>query len=230
MKDDVKEKVEQEIDGWKYMEELPGEWHGFVLSCEKQVVEDRYELYRYANENRHRSISVYYHEETHEYKVRTAIGLIEFCRIEFITGKFSVFEELLRLHFEPLLRDMAAFNPKTVTSLLLDKGIMEWQYGRDLPQELEGFQLFSRPCEPIRIANGSYIIFDYVDFAMESNFNIYYNIFRDEFFGESRVRNIPEVTYAFDSTELVELEEKLKNHMVAYLKEIRKKAEGGALK
>ena len=152
------------------------------------------------------------------------IGLIEFCHIEFVTGNFREFEKLLRQHFEPMLRDLAEFNPKTVTSLLLEKGVMEWEYGKNLPSEAEGFRLFIRPSEPVRINNGSYIVFDYVDFGIASNFTIYYNIFRDEFFGEARIRNIPVVTYSFDSNELSELEANLECHMLSYLQEIRRKA------
>ncbi len=226
MKDATRERVEAETAGWKYMEELPSEWFGFRLVRDMRVHGDIYDLYSYAAEARHRGITAYFHEETKEYKVRVWIGLTEFCRIEFVTGNFNEFELLLRKHFETVLRDMAEFHPETVTSLLWDKGIRDWAYGKSLPEALEGFALFIRPSEPVRIANGSYILFDYVDFDIASNFIIYYNIFRDEFFGESRIRNIPVVTYAFDSDELSGLERKLENQMQPYLREIRQKAEG----
>lgn len=226
MKDGTKERVEQEIAGWRYLEELPEEWFGFRLQREVSIYGDVYDIYSYANEEIHRSITAYFHEETKEYKVRVNIGLVEFCRIEFVTGSFETFEMLLKQHFETVLHDMAEFNPKTVTSLLLEKGVMEWDYGKDLPESLEGFELFTRPAEPLRIANGSYIVFDYVDFDISSGFSIYYNIFRDEFFGEARIRNIPVVTYSFDSGDLSELETKLESNMLSYLKEIRQKAEG----
>ena len=225
MKDETKERVEKEISGWEYLEALPEEWFGFRLQKDLCVNGDMYDIYSYAKDSVHRSITSYFHEETKEYKVRVQIGLVEFCHIEFVTGDFVTFEKLLKQHFETVLHDLAEFNPGTVTSLLLDKGIMEWDYGKKLPEELEGFRLFIRPSEPVRITNGSYIIFDYIDFDISSNFDIYYNIFRDEFFGESRIRNIPVVTYSFDSGDLAELETKLEAHMLSYLQEIRRKAE-----
>ncbi len=80
----------------------------------------------------------------------------------------------------------------------------------------------------VRVLNGSYIVFDYSDFDIESNFIIYYNEFRSEFFGEARIRNIPEMNYTFDSKNLEELEEKLRAklraHMVDRLREIRQRA------
>ena len=103
----------------------------------------------------------------------------------------------------------------------MKKKILEWDYVAKLPETIEGFKLFIKPAQPVKTINGSYIIFDYCDFATDSNFIIYYNVFRDEFFGEAKIRKIPEMNYAFDSHELIELEEKLDEHLLARLKEIR---------
>lgn len=224
MKDATREKVEAEIKDWSYMRELPPEWFGFRLVQDMRIHGDTYDLYSYAAEERHRSITAYFHEETKEYKVRVRIGLTEFCHIEFVTGSLTEFEKLLRKHFETVLRDMAQFRPETVTNLLWEKGLREWEYGKSLPAELEGFELFICPSEPLRITNGSYILFDYSDFSIASNFIIYYNIFRDEFFGEARIGNIPVVTYIFDSSEFSGLELKLQGQMIPYLREIRQRS------
>ena len=78
----------------------------------------------------------------------------------------------------------------------------------------------------MEITNGSYIIIDYSDFALESNFIVSYNIFRDEFFGEARIHRIPDVSYAFDARELDELAQKLEQRLPARLREIRSRADG----
>ena len=182
-------------------------------------------MYAYVNEEWHKSAIVYFHEETHEYKVRLKIGLIEFARIEFITAKLPVFEELLVAQFEQVLKDMAQFNPATLSSIVKGLNLPEWQYGLDLPAENEGFELFIRPAEPVKINNGSYIVIDYVDFTLASSFTVYYNIYRDEFFSEARIWNIPDVNYDFDSSDLRELEEKLSSRMPARLQQVRKWAE-----
>ena len=121
--------------------------------------------------------------------------------------------------------DMETFNPKTLSSIVSDKKITEWALGRELPEKLEGFSLFIRPAQPVKINNGSYIVVDYVDFSLESSFTLYYNIYRDEFFAEARIWNIPDVNYDFDSNELPELEEKLHQRLLPRLQEIRKRAE-----
>ena len=206
MKDETIAKIKEETEGWAYMAALPEEWHGFTLKREPVIGKDK-------------------HEETHEYKVRLKIGLIEFARIEFITAKLSVFEELLTAQFEQVLQDMAQFNPATLSSIVRGLNLPEWQYGLDLPAENEGFELFIRPAEPVKINNGSYIVIDYVDFTLVSSFTVYYNIYRDEFFSEARIWNIPDVNYDFDSSDLRELEEKLSSRMPARLQQVRKWAE-----
>lgn len=224
MKDSTKERIEQEITGWTYMEQLPAEWYGFHYVKNMKITDDVYDLYSYENEMIHRSVTTYYHEETNEYKLRVRIGLTEFCLIEYIASSLSAFEQLLRNQFSDMLHDLAEFNNASISSIVREKDILNWDYTGSLPLQLEGFSLFIRPDEPVRVLNGSYIIFDYSDFTIESNFIIYYNVFRDEFFGEARIRQIPDMNYLFDSTELAELEEKLRQYLIPRLKEIRQKA------
>ena len=225
LKDETIAKVEQELDGWEYLSELPETWHGFTKRLIHKPIEDCYDIFAYESAALHKSATAYFHEETHEYKLRIKIGLIELCRIEFITADFSVFEHLLRTQLEQLLCDLAVFNPKSISSIVRDKEVLTWEAGRELPEELEGFTLFIRPEYPFKINNGSYIIIDYVDFSLESNVTFYYNIYRDEFFSEARIWNIPDVNYDFDSNTLPELEEKMQRYLVPRLQEVRRRAE-----
>ena len=84
-------------------------------------------------------------------------------------------------------------------------------------------KLFINPKEPVKVINGSYIIIDYCDFEAESNFIIYYNVFRDEFFGEAKIHRIPEITYEYDSSELKDLKIKLENKLENTLKQLRER-------
>lgn len=221
MKAEIKEKIEAEIQDWQYMKDLPPTWFGFVFTLEMKVYGDVYDLYSYENAAIHRKITVYYHEETKEYKVRVLIGLTEFCNIEYISPTRASLEKILLERFETTLQTLAQFNVATISCIVLEKKILEWDYGSKLPEIIEGFKLFIRPDRPVKTINGSYIIFDYSDFSTDSNFIIYYNVFRDEFFGEAKIRKIPEMNYDFDSHELIELEEKLDEHLLARLKDVR---------
>ena len=177
------------------------------------------------NQARHRKVTVYYHEETKEYKLRVQIGLTEFCRIEFISASLSRLEKILRERFAKIIEELAGFRIDTISCVVQEKQILTWDYVDKLPKTVEGFTLFIEPHEPVKTINGSYIVFDYSDFSAFSNFIIYYNVFRDEFFGEARVCEIPEMNYTFDASELVELEEKLDRYFLPRLKQIREQIE-----
>ena len=215
------EKVEASLEGWQLLESLPPEIAGFHFSLLRAPHEDMYDIFSYENPALHRRVTAYFHEETQEYKLRVRIGFIEFCRIEFITASLGAFSQALEEHLAALIDGMVTFHPDSLSSLVLKKGIREWPYGKQLPETLEGHELFIRPQQPVKITNGSYIIIDYVDFEQESDVTIYYNMYRDEFWGEVRAHSIPDVSYVFDCHELDELQKKLEEHLVPRLHEAR---------
>lgn len=224
MKNEVKEKIDQELASWEYMRNLPQEWHGFTLNTQRVIEDDVYDFYRYENAALHRSLIAYYHAETREFKLRERVGLLEFCLIECIADNLAEYEALLKEKMEYFLLRLCRFEPETVSTLVEAAHITTWDYATLLPRELEGFSLFIQPSQPLRITNGSYIIVDYEDFAANSNFIIYYNVFRDDFFGEARVDGVPEICYEFDATNLAELEKRLSAHLLVRLRTIREGA------
>lgn len=224
MKAELVEQIKTETDGWEYKDGLPEDLHGFKLRHIDAENGDSYELFAYENESCHRSALAYFHEETREYKFKIRIGLTEFCLMQYITDKLEVFEGYLRHYLEQSIHDLGQYNPETLSYIMREQNITVWDYKPHLPPVLEGFELFITPDRPVRVLNGSYIIFDYSDFALESNFIIYYNEFRSEFYGEARIKNIPEMNYTFDSDSLLELEERLREHLVERLREIRERS------
>lgn len=223
MKPKQLEKVQAELSTWTYLQQLPEEKQGFKLQKIMQEVGDTFQIYSYENDELKRKTLIYYHEETKEYKLLVTIGLTEFCAIEFISESLEQLEQILNKRFDILLGDISTFHKEHISSIIVDKKIMEWDYINKLPAELSGFKLFISPAQPVKIINGSYIIIDYCDFSSESNFIIYYNMFRDEFFGEAKIHRIPEVTYDFDSSELNDLEEKLRLKLKNTLDKIRQR-------
>ena len=104
---------------------------------------------------------------------------------------------------------MINFNYDKIELMLKITNLFEWDYSSLLPNHIDEFELFIRPSQPLRITNGSYVIIDYECFELQSNFAIYYNIFRDEFFSDARIAGTPDINYEFDSQTLEELQEKL---------------------
>ena len=199
------------------------DWHGFVYAPSEKIVGDRREIFTCRNVAKNMTITAYFHEETREYKLRIKIGLNELVRIEYIASKPAAFTERLQTYFSQLLADLGEENPLK-PPLLTEKGLFAWDYGEILPPSLEGFSLFIAPNAPFPVANGSYIIVDYSDFAIKSNFILMYNIFRDEFFGEARIADVPIVTYDFDAVTVERLALLIKTKLAAKLREIRRSA------
>ena len=105
------------------------------------------------------------------------------------------------------------------------ESLEKWAYGKELPEEIEGYTLFVRPSAPAELTNGSFLIIDYVDFSRRNDVGIYYNCYRNEFFGEYHAAGMPYVSYSFDAESLEELEQRLKLHLVRYLREASAQSE-----
>ena len=216
MKDETLKKV-----GALKFENLLAEVEGFALKKIFAVDEDKFIFFSYDNDENHCGLTIYFHEETMEFKVREKIGLTEFCLTKFFTEDFAHFLKLLDIHLDDVLKNLRGFREKNLNPFLREKKIDTWNYGKNLPAMLEGFELFINPAAPVEVTNGSFIIVNYVDFSVNSDFVLYYNIYTDEFSGERRVNGAPQVTYAFDAKTLDELEEKLKKNLLDELRAIR---------
>lgn len=220
MKDEAIKHVKEITANWNYMKELPDVIHDFHLQRLQTKEEDIYNLYAYIHEPLHRSITVYFHAETKEYKVRFKIGSFEFCYEECISASLEEFEKLLRERFEGIIRDLTEYDPMQIDTMLKETHVLEWDFSAMLPPKLNEFELFISPSKPFRITNGSYIVLDYEHFSSQSNLAVYYNIFRDEFFGDTRIAGVPNVNYEFDSQTLDELKEKLSVHLIPCLQTV----------
>ena len=173
----------------------------------------------YNDETQHKVIKTYYHEETGEYRVLLKIGMNEFCPTEFIIEDAEKFKVKVDSKREKLIDWIKTFNGSE-NIFVKQKNIPNWQYGKDLPKELEGFELYINPQRSLEITNGSFVIVNYVDFKINSDLAIYYNMFSDNFGSEMRIRGSSKVTHDFDAESLEELENKLRGNLTNILKMI----------
>jgi len=215
------EKIIAQIQTWELLAKLPAEFAGFALSLEFQERGTQYRILTYQNKEWHKSFSVLYDKATNEFFARTVVGLTEYFDVNFIVGDMQLLEKLLIDRLKDTLMSLAVFNRDNLGSIIIDKQIIEWPFGKELPQQLVGFELFIKPSAPVKIINGSYIIIDYSDFLNESSLVIYYNIFRDEFFGEARIRRTPQMSAVFDATTLEKLQENITVHLKGVLESMR---------
>ena len=216
LKDETKDKLAA-----LNFDDLPANVEGFTLNKICAADEDKFIFFTYTNDETHCAVKIYFHEETQEFKVSQRIGLTEFCLTNFFTEDFETFQRLLNTQLGSVLKNLRDLKSKGLNRLLSEKKIDAWTYGLDLPTTLEGFELFISPAAPVEVTNGSFIIINYVDFAINSDFVLYYNIYIDEFSGERRLNGAPHVIYTFDAKTLDELTDKLKNNLADELKNIR---------
>lgn len=177
----------------------------------------------YNDDQQHKVIKTYYHEETGEYRVLVQIGMNEFCPTEFIIEDIDKFHARVEAKREYLVDWIKDFNGSE-NIFVKQKGISDWKYAKDLPKELEGFELYINPEKSLEITNGSFVIINYVDFKINSDLVIYYNMFSDDFGSEMRIKGNSVVTYDFDAESLEKLEEKLKLKLNDQLKFVREAA------
>ena len=216
MKDETKNKIAALT-----FDNLPADIDGFTLKKIYAVDEDKFIFFNYVDDVIHCALTIYFHEETKEFKVRQKIGLTEFCLTDFFTEDFAHFKELINAEFNGVIKNLRGVRNKTPNNFLREKKIDTWNFGNELPTTLEGFELFIKPAAPVEVTNGSFIIINYADFKINSDFVLYYNVYTDEFSGEKRINGAPNITYAFDAKTLDELETKLKNNLVNELQTIR---------
>lgn len=215
------EKVIAEVEAWDLLAKLPKNFANFILQIELEKRDTQYLIFSYHNKEMHRSFSVLYDQATKEYFARTVIGLMEYFDVNFIVGDIQTLDRLLVQRLEGALTNLSSFNRENLDSIIIDKKVIDWPYGKELPQNVMGFELFIKPAEPVKIINGSYIILDYSNFNAESNLAIYYNMFRDEFFGETRIKRTPTMAAVFETKTLEELQEVIAAHLTTTLEKIK---------
>lgn len=207
------DEIAQQVKEWSFVNNLPEEFNGFK---KEMKVEKRGQLLficSYVNEALRARLDIIYTSETFDYILCRTMGLNEYRDIRFIYKQRDVFEREVESHIESVLAEMSSPEHRKHVYIVDEKGIPNWEYGNNLPQKIGRFELYIRPCETIRHINGSFIFLDYSDFDRKDQLVIMYNVLRDEIFAELKVAGVFRTSRVFDSGNLQELEEKLKNHL-----------------
>lgn len=215
------EKIIEQIQEWELLKKFPHEVYGFTLINELLTCGSQYRIFTYNNQQSRRSLTGLYDQATKDFLVRVIIGLTELCDIRFFAPDLATFEKILAELLKNTLHQLAFFDPASVCAQFKLKKILEWSYVPKLPEKIAEFSLFITPDKPIKTLNGSYVIIDYSDFTAESNLTVNYNIFRDEFFSEIRLKRVPIMTTAFDAKTLPELEARLNANLIQSIESIR---------
>ena len=212
MKVDNKNKILAEVQATDFFDKLPSEIHGFTLKKIFAEDDDKFIYFSYENIQVHRAVIAYFHEETLEYKIRVKIGLNEFCITKFFTSNFADYCEKISAELDKLIESFFDGH-ENLNPFITEKKIAQWAYGKNLPENIAGFELFIKPSNPVEVTNGSFIIINYSDFSTASDFTITYNIYTENFSCEYCINHVSQVNYIFDSDSLAELEKKLQKNL-----------------
>ena len=218
----MKEIIAQ-VNDWPFIHQLPANQAGFSLKLD--LVEDgvQYNMFSYRNAEELRSFSVVYDRATRDFLARVAVGLNEFYDVSFICPNLASLERILTAKLAAALVDLSG--GQQYESIFRAKKILEWPYSERLASEVAGFRLFITPRQPLKTVNGSYIILDYSDFAAASNLSVSYNVYRDEFFGQIRLRQTPNMIGTFDTRDIGELAAILESELEPALTDLRGRIE-----
>jgi hypothetical protein len=212
----------EQVEQWDLLKELPEELHGFHLERNITQEETKLYLFWYRCPETRRAFYALYDKATKEFMTHSVIGLFDFCDIQYISPDLACFEQLLKERLSGTLQALASFKQSDMGSVFIEKNILQADWRPMLPEDIYGFTLFIRPEKSVKIVNGSFIIIDYSDFSTESNLTVYYNIYRDEFFSERRIRRLPQIITDFDSKTVQSLAEKLTARLQPAIFDLRK--------
>lgn len=214
----MKEIIAQ-VNEWPFLRQLPANQAGFCLNFDLAEDGVQYNIFSYRNAEELRSFSVVYDRATRDFLARVAVGLNEFYDVSFICPDLASLERILSAKLAAALVDLSG--GQQYESIFRAKKILEWPYSQRLAGEVAGFRLFITPRQPLKTVNGSYIILDYSDFSAASNLSVSYNVYRDEFFGQIRLRQTPSMIGTFDTRDLGELAAILERELESALIDLR---------
>lgn len=151
--------------------------------------------------------------------VKMDLHMITLTEIECITGDFEEFKRLVKL-LTPEAIEKELIHREKVSILVEGKGFMVWDYEELLPKKLGHYVRVIAPKMPLLGLNGSYIIAAYECEEKDTGILFFYNMYRDEYYGELRAKGIPGIIHQYDAKSIEALEAAIEKHLEKDLKEL----------
>ena len=192
------EGIAAELKDWELLAQLPQELEGFKLQPGTGIKGQILNIAAYVNEAMHCRLDITYTSETFDYVPVKTVGLHTFRDERYFCRDRERFGQMLLTQLPELIRNVDRKTLHKMPFEAVELGFEKWEFWRSLPRELEGYELFITPDNPLPYINGSFIFLDYTDFAGGNQIYFSYNIFRDELFAEMRSHNLPLTTESFD--------------------------------
>ena len=185
----------------------------FRLVVDQELISSTvYRIFHYENDKGWHW-SALYDKEVEDYMVRISIPLVDFVDIAFIRESLEPFIENLKSTYKQSIEKRFIHPESGFLYEYRKKGIPQWNYDRVLPPKIGAFHRDLTPDVGLAMINGSYLIGTYVKEQQETGVVLFYNTFRDEFFGETRQQGYPGITHDLDATTIEQFEHALEEHL-----------------
>jgi hypothetical protein len=197
---------------WDIRADLPERVGTFVLKKLDRQEGRTYFAYAYVDELTGWEARILFEEETMDYMVKFYCRLFTLTEIELIHNDFDGFREDVK-NILPRAIDKRFNHREKVSALVAGHGFMTWDYSRVLPESIGEYKRLVEPHRPLLGLNGSYIICVYEWKEKERGILFFYNMYRDEYYGELRDKGIPGIVHQYDAKTTAELEKKIQEHL-----------------
>lgn len=210
--------IQEETKTWDFIDELPEQVGQFTKKRVGTIDGQILTICRYEAPALRASLDITYSSETFDYILVHTMGMNSYRDIRFIYKEKDIFAQKVKSYLPGILDSMEHPTKVNLGEMVDEKGILTWDYGNNLPEKIGPFELYIKPANAIEHINGSIIMIDYSNFVRKDQLIIMYNRLRDEFFGEVKINSVFHASMDFDSKNLKQLEQKLKEHLEPTLK------------
>ena len=90
---------------------------------------------------------------------------------------------------------------------------MVWNYEDLLPETLGHYKRIIQPSRPLLGLNGSYVIAAYECREKDTGILFFYNMYRNEYYGELRAKGIPGIIHQYDAKTISDLETEIEKNL-----------------
>lgn len=215
----AREQRRQLFMDWDIETELPADIGPYHLQRMDRQQERIYYAFGWVDAKSGWQVRALYDEETADYMIKMDLHMITLTEIECITGDFEIFQGLVK-ELTPKAIAKELIHRDEVSVLVRGKGFMVWNYQEFFPETLGAYQRIIAPDQPLLGLNGSYIIAAYECWEKDTGILFFYNMYRNEYYGELRAQGIPGIIHQYDAKTIEELEKKITMHLEKDLEDL----------
>ena len=204
---------------WNIEKELPAHIGSYSLERVDEQDGRVYKAFRWKDKKSGWEIRAVFDEETADYMIKVDLKFITCTQVEVITPDFERFKKNVR-GLTPDMIEKELIRRSCNSVLIKNSGFVNWNYEKLLPPRIENYERVIEPKSPINGLNGSYIIAAYQCNERETAMLFFYNVYREEYYGEMRSKGIPIIRHEYDAKTVNELAKEISENLQKDLHEL----------